>query len=62
MKQIICLIALLFAVLSGSGQVVAQSDYNLRKAAELMENGDYVEAMRDSYICIRKNMARLCLI
>ena len=46
MKQIICLIALLFAVLSGSGQVVAQSDYNLRKAAELMENGDYVEAMQ----------------
>ena len=46
MKQIICLIALLLAGFWGCGQVVAQSDYNLRKAAELMENGDYVEAMQ----------------
>ena len=46
MKQIICLITLLLAGLWGCGQVVAQSDYNLRKAVELMENGDYVEAMQ----------------
>ena len=46
MKRFVCLVVLTLAGLSWCGYVAAQSDYNLRKAVELMDSGDYAESMK----------------